>query len=176
MRTHESDKSNTPFVVEAYDKPEPVPADIEYDPVIANDACISVVRLHRTGRWPVGFRRDRIPRLEWLFCSVLGLPKRAQSSLRNDPHLCTSVYPSMGYWANWPAPCRVYGARRSRHMQQWTQGRTTSEAMKPQQDAIMRQAGTCHPQWRTGADQSCAGCEPPWRDAGQSCAGAFPVR
>jgi len=48
MRTHESDKSDSPRVVEAYDKPVPVPADIKYDSVLANDACISVVRLHRT--------------------------------------------------------------------------------------------------------------------------------
>lgn len=32
------------------------------------------------------------------------------------------------------------------------------------------------PAWRIGADQSYAGYEPSGRDAGQCCAGAFPVR
>ena len=177
MRTHESDKSDTPSVVEAYDKPVPVPANIEYDPVLANDACIPVVCLHRTRRCPLGFRRDRIPRLERLFCSVLRFPKRTQSSLRHNPHTCISVYPNKGYWANWPAtvPC-LWGMAESLHaaMDAGLNHERGHEATT--QEAIMGQAGTCHPRWRTGPDQSYAGYEPSWRDAGQSCAGACPVR
>ena len=37
-------------------------------------------------RRPVRFRRDRVPRLQRLFCSGLSFPIGAQRPLRDDPH------------------------------------------------------------------------------------------
>ena len=90
-RSHETHEPDPMHVVEADDKPVPVPADVEYDPVVAEDARVSVHRLHIRWRRPVRFRRDRVPRLQRLFCSGLSFPIGAQRPLRDDPHDETSI-------------------------------------------------------------------------------------
>ena len=55
-KPHESDPTR---IVEADDKPVPVPADIEDHPVVADDAGISVHSLDVRWRGPLNFRRDR---------------------------------------------------------------------------------------------------------------------
>ena len=53
---------------------------------VNDDARVSVHRLHIRWRRPVRFRRDRVPRLQRLFCSGLSFPIGAQRPLRDDPH------------------------------------------------------------------------------------------
>ena len=42
MCSHETHEPDLMRVVEPDDEPVPVPADVEYNPVVANDACFSV--------------------------------------------------------------------------------------------------------------------------------------
>ena len=102
---------------------------------------------------------------------MFGFPKRAQSSLRDNPHTCNLVYPNMGYWENWPAiACwrAVHGLERHGDGAFHVRNRITWEAKR-----VAMQAVDCEDMprpktmWQTGCveDRYRTACRSPIRCA-----------